>query len=159
LGLDYSKRMTVEQPAGAFLMIRRRVWEELSGFDERFYPLWFEDVDFCRRAADRGYLLYFEPAAVALHQGGHSIPKITVEMRRVYWYRSLFRYSAGHFGAVAFRVVCLAALAGSLVRALADSLCNRSLQPWAAFGKIVRLAGRCLLFGWRDEVVVSGPKS
>lgn len=159
LGLDYSKRMTVEQPAGAFLMIRRSVWEELGGFDERFYPLWFEDVDFCRRAADRGYVLYFEPEAVALHTGAHSIPKITVEMRRVYWYRSLLRYSAGHFGPVAFRVVCLAVLAGSFVRVLAQSVFHRSLEPWAAYGKIVRRAGRCLLFGWRDEVVVSGPAS
>ena len=42
LGLDYSKRMVVEQPAGAFLMIRRAVWSELGGFDEGFHPLWFE---------------------------------------------------------------------------------------------------------------------
>ena len=45
----------VEQPAGAFLMVRREVWEELGGFDESFFPLWFEDVDFCRRIRDRGY--------------------------------------------------------------------------------------------------------
>ena len=50
LGLDYSARIAVEQPAGAFLMIRRSVWQELNGFDEGFHPLWFEDVDFCRRA-------------------------------------------------------------------------------------------------------------
>jgi len=159
LGLDYSKRMTVEQPAGAFLMIRRTVWEELGGFDERFYPLWFEDVDFCRRVTDRGYLWYYEPQAVAVHAGAHSIPKITVEMRRVYWYRSLLRYAAGHFGPAALRVVCLAVLAGSFVRALAESALDWSLKPWAAFGKIARLAGRCLLFGWRDEVVVSGSAS
>ena len=157
LELDYSKRMTVEQPAGAFLMIRRAVWEELGGFDERFCPLWFEDVDFCRRAVDRGYLWYYEPQAVAGHSGAHSIPKITVEMRRVYWYRSLLRYAAGHFGSTALRVVCLAVLAGSFVRALADSARNRSLGPLTGYGRIVKLAGRCLLFGWRDEVVVSGP--
>ena len=158
-GLDYSRRMTVEQPAGAFLMIRRPVWEELGGFDERYYPLWFEDVDFCRRAVDRGYSWYYEPQAVAVHSGGYSIPKISVEMRRVYWYRSLLRYSAGHFGPAAFRVVCLAVLAGSGVRVLAESALNRSLEPVKAYGRIARLAGRCLLFGWRDEVVVSGPAS
>jgi GT2 family glycosyltransferase len=158
-GLDYSRRMTVEQPAGAFLMIRRPVWEELGGFDERFYPLWFEDVDFCRRAVDRGYLWYYEPQAVAAHVGAHSILKITVEMRRVYWYRSLLRYSAGHFRPAAVRVVCLAVLVGSFLRVLAESACRGSLKPWAAYGEIARLAGRCLLTGWRDEVAVSGPES
>jgi GT2 family glycosyltransferase len=159
LGLDYSRRMVVEQPAGAFLMIRRAVWEELGGFDERFYPLWFEDVDFCRRAVDRGSRWYYEPQAVAAHLGAHSIAKITVEMRRDYWYRSLIRYAARHFGSTAFRVVCLAVLAGSFARVLADSACKRSLEPWKGYGRIVMLAGRCLLFGWRDEVVVLGPVS
>jgi hypothetical protein len=159
LGLDYSRRMTVEQPAGAFLMIRRPVWKELGGFDERFYPLWFEDVDFCRRAVDRGYSWYYEPQALAVHAGAHSIQKISVEMRRDYWYGSLLRYSARHFGPAALRVVCLAVLAGCLVRVLAESAFNRSLAPLAAYGKTVRLAGRCLLFGWTDEVVVSGPAS
>src|SRR4051795_13575806 len=32
LGLDYNKRFEVEQPAGAFLMVRRTVWQELGGF-------------------------------------------------------------------------------------------------------------------------------
>ena len=50
LGMDYSTAMEVEQPAGAFLMIRRDAWEKLGGLDEDFYPLWFEDVDFLKRA-------------------------------------------------------------------------------------------------------------
>src|SRR5579862_1541183 len=82
--LDDSRAQAVEQPAGAFLMLRRAVWEELRGFDEGFWPLWFEDVDFCRRAADRGYCLYFVPEAVAKHTGAHSLSALTVEMRRVY---------------------------------------------------------------------------
>jgi GT2 family glycosyltransferase len=37
------------------------VWQELGGFDESFFPLWFEDVDFCRRAIDRGYQFVLRP--------------------------------------------------------------------------------------------------
>src|SRR5262245_46737796 len=55
LDADYSALSKVEQPAGAFLMVRRDVWEELRGLDEGFYPLWFEDVDFCRRAVNAGF--------------------------------------------------------------------------------------------------------
>jgi N-acetylglucosaminyl-diphospho-decaprenol L-rhamnosyltransferase len=158
MDLDYARRIVVEQPAGAFLMVRREVWRELGGFDEGFYPLWFEDVDFCRRAIDRGYLWYWEPGAVARHTGGHSIPKITVEMRRDYWYRSLLRYSARHFRPVEFRAVCLAVLTGSLLRVIIESAFRGSLKPLAVYGRVVRLACRCVVFGWRDEAVVSGPQ-
>ncbi|MEK7755042.1 MAG: glycosyltransferase, partial [Acidobacteriota bacterium] len=55
LDLDLSLDQDVEQPAGAFLLLRRDVWKQLDGFDERFYPVWFEDVDYCRRLSDAGY--------------------------------------------------------------------------------------------------------
>jgi GT2 family glycosyltransferase len=157
-GLDYSKRFPVEQPAGAFLMVRRAVWEEVGGFDEGFFPLWFEDVDFCRRLANGGYGLYYVPEAVAKHTGGHSIPRIAVEIRQFYWYRSLLRYSAKHFRPLSFRAVCLAVVTGSILRMMVELAFERSLQPMAVYGKVVRLASRCLVFGWGDEVVVSGPQ-
>jgi len=150
LNLDYSSRIAVEQPAGAFLMIRKAVWRELDGFDQGFHPLWFEEVDFCCRAAERGYRLYFVPSAVAKHAGGHSIPQIAVEMRRYYWYRSLLRYSAKHFRKPDFRAVCLAVVSGSILRSVIESARQRSLKPLAATGNIVRLAGRSFVFGWRQ---------
>jgi N-acetylglucosaminyl-diphospho-decaprenol L-rhamnosyltransferase len=151
LDLDYKCRSEVEQPAGAFLMLRRAVWQELGGFDEGYFPLWFEEVDFCRRAATRGYRLFFEPKAVAKHAGAHSISQLTVEMRRIYWYRSLLKYAARHFRPLAFRAVCLAVAAGSVLRMIAESVLERRLQPMAAYGEVVRLAGRALVFGWRTN--------
>ncbi len=147
LDLDPNGRATVEQPAGAFLMIRREVWEELGGFDEGFRPLWFEDVDFCRRAADRGYVLQYIPEAVAKHTGSHSITQLSMEKRRVYWYRSLLRYSARHFRPLAFRMVALAVAAGAVLRAIVESSTQRSLKPIAANASVVRLAGRCFWCG------------
>ena len=159
LKLDYSKRLEVEQPAGAFLMVRRAVWDELGGFDEGYFPVWFEDVDFCRRAIDRGYGLFYSPNAVAKHTGGHSVSRIGVERRRFYWYRSLLKYSAKHFPPLAFRGVCLAVVAGSLIRGVAESALYRSPKPMAAYGSVVRLASRCLIAGWRDEQEILVPTS
>jgi len=158
LQLNYNMRIPVEQPAGAFLMVRREVWRELGGFDESFFPLWFEDVDFCRRTLDGGYQLYYVPEAVAEHRGGHSVSQLSVEKRRVYWYGSLLRYSAKHFRPRHFRVVCLAVVAGSLLRSLGESVLQGSFKPLAAYGKVVRHAGRCLVFGWGDGAVASGPE-
>ena len=157
IGLDYTIRQEVEQPAGAFLMVRRAVWQELGGFDEGFFPLWFEDVDFCRRTRDHGYRLYYVPEAVAKHTGAHSISQLTVEMRQIYWYGSLLRYSAKHFHPVALRAVCLAVVAGSLLRMVGDVVRRRSLRPMAAYGKVAQLASRCFFFGWRDGAVLPRP--
>jgi hypothetical protein len=147
LGLDYRTRLEVQQPAGAFLMIRREVWKELGGFDERFHPLWFEDVDFCRRAVDRGYRFFYEPRAVAKHTGGHSIGSLSLEMRRFYWYRSLLKYSAKHFRPLAFRGVSLAVMFGSVVRGVTQTVQERHFRPTAGYAAVVRLASRCFWFG------------
>jgi len=145
LALDYSKRFAVEQPAGAFLMIRREVWRELGGFDESFFPLWFEDVDFCRRAVERGYVFYYEPEAVAIHTGACSISQLELENRRLNWYSGVIHYAAKHFRPIMFRAVCLAVLAGAALRACATVFLKGG--P-AGFGKVARLAGGCLVLGW-----------
>jgi GT2 family glycosyltransferase len=148
LGLDVSSRSTVEQPAGAFFMVRRAVWQELGGLDESFFPLWFEDVDFCRRIRDRGFSLHYVPEAVAKHTGGHSVPRLPLEMRLIYWYRGLLRYSAKHFRPLAFRAVCLAVVTGCFLRGIAESASNRSLRPMSAYGKVAGFAARCLFCGF-----------
>ncbi len=157
LDLDCGVRGEVEQPAGAFLMVRREVWQELGGFDESFFPLWFEDVDFCRRARGRGYRIVYEPGGIAKHSGAHSTAHLTVEMRRIYWYCSLLKYAAKHLRPMGYRAVCLAVAAGSVLRMIAESIQARRILPMAAYGEVVRLAGRALLSGRRDQSVVTGP--
>ncbi len=51
---------------GACLMMRRRVFEELDGFDESF-PLSYNDVDLCLRAHQAGYRNVFTPYAKLFH--------------------------------------------------------------------------------------------
>jgi N-acetylglucosaminyl-diphospho-decaprenol L-rhamnosyltransferase len=148
-GRDYKAQFIVEQPAGAFFMVRREIWRELGGMDEGFYPVWFEDVDFCKRVQQRGLTLYYVPKAVAKHTGGHSVGRIGLEMRPFYWYRSLLRYAAKYFQRGAFRVVCLSVVLGCFLRGLVESATERSIKPMQAYGKGIRLAGRSLVFGFR----------
>jgi len=145
LGFDFSTPGDVEQPAGAFLMIRRDVWQELHGFDERFYPLWFEDVDFCWRARERGYRMYYTPNAVAKHTGGHSLVKISLENRQLYWYRSLLGFAAKHYRSSTVRMVGLAVFFGSIPRMLWGIAAFRSLTPISVGSKTMGLAGKTFI--------------
>ena len=128
-------------------MFRREVWQQLGGLDEAFYPIWFEDVDFCKRLRDHGYQVYYEPRAVAVHRGGHSIQKILLEKRELYWYGSLLKYSFKHFARGVSRLLCLAVIVGSLLRMIMGMALERSLKPLAVYGGVMRLAGNYLLFG------------
>jgi GT2 family glycosyltransferase len=141
----------VEQPAGAFLMFRKDVWERLGGLDEGFHPIWFEDVDFCRRAAAAGYPARYVSEVAAIHSGAHSISQIPQRCRASYWCASLLRYAAKHFRSSAYRGLCLAVLLTSVPRAVAGMIRERSLFPLLSSFRIMRFAGRGLSSGAVQE--------
>ena len=145
LDRDLDQPGTTEQPAGAFLMFQRDVWKTLGGFDEQFHPVWFEDVDFCRRALDAGYRIQYEPSAMASHEGGHSVSRMPAASRTHYWCVSLLRYAAKHFRPFAFRGICAAVVLSSVPRMVAGMISERSLSPLVTYWKMMRFAGACLL--------------
>ncbi len=155
LGLPLDTPCDVEQPAGAFLLVRRAAWQGIGGFDERFQPVWFEDVDFCLRLDRSGYRIRFIPGVRAQHIGGHSVARMSSKCQQLYWYGSLLKYAAKHFRPAGTRAVCAAVLLGSVPRMLVGVLLQRSLKPLAVFGNVIRLAGRCLVSGRVQEIGVS----
>ncbi len=96
LDLDYAKPQEVDQPAGACLAVRREAWTSIGGFDERFFPVWFEDVDFCRRLRALNWKIFYSPSAGFLHSGGHSVSQLSIGDRQIFWYRNLLRYWRKH---------------------------------------------------------------
>jgi N-acetylglucosaminyl-diphospho-decaprenol L-rhamnosyltransferase len=137
LGLGQSAAADVEQPAGAFLMFSRLAYEKVGGFDERFYPVWFEDVDFCARLKEAGYRVRYTPEAVANHTGGHSVGTLSMEIRQRYWYGSLLEYAAKHYPPPALRAVCFAVMLGAGFRTLPALLRAISGSGNAGLGKDV----------------------
>jgi N-acetylglucosaminyl-diphospho-decaprenol L-rhamnosyltransferase len=137
----------VDQPAGAFLAIKRTAWRELGGLDEAFRPVWFEDVDICKRAKEKGYQVYYVPSAAARHSGGHSVGKLPWDRRQGYWYGNLLRYAGKHFGASALAFLCFAVIAGSVSRMVVGLFLWRSARPLSAFARVIRLAGLYLVAG------------
>lgn len=137
---------SVEQPAGAFMLFETRLWREMGGFDERFFPIWFEDVDFCKRALERGSIQYL-PAVTARHRGGASIELLDWECRELYWYASLLKYASKHFSPLTFRGLCGAVVLGSAVRMLAALFVRRTLKAITVYAKTAGFAARCVVSG------------
>ncbi len=63
---DGSERRPVAWVTGGCLLVRRDCLEELAGLDESFF-LYYEDVDFCRRAADAGWSVWYDPSLEVTH--------------------------------------------------------------------------------------------
>lgn len=59
---------------GAALCVRRSVWEELGGLDNRFFAH-MEEIDFCWRARLHGYEVAVVPQSCIYHLGGGTLPQ------------------------------------------------------------------------------------
>jgi GT2 family glycosyltransferase len=99
---DHATTRSVGQVMGAFLVIRRDLFEELGGFDERFF-VYYEDLDLCLRAHRAGWDVLHCAEATARHEGGGTTSQ--VKGRRLsYLLTSRVLFAAKHFsraGAVA----------------------------------------------------------
>jgi GT2 family glycosyltransferase len=88
----------VAQPAAAALALRRAVFEAVGGFDEGYWPAWFEDVDLARRLAGRGARLLYHPDAVFRHRIGSSVSALGYGAFLEAYDRNLARYLDRHHG-------------------------------------------------------------
>jgi len=92
---DHRRDAWVEQPQGAFLLARREVVEAAGPWDESF-PMFFSDVDWCKRVHDAGYRIRFTAAVQVEHRQGHSVlrhrPRMILSS-----HRSFIRYFWKHY--------------------------------------------------------------
>jgi GT2 family glycosyltransferase len=62
----------VDYCSGALLATPRALFMELGGFDVRFKPAYYEDVDYCFTLREKGYRVYYQPESVIVHFEGTS---------------------------------------------------------------------------------------
>ena len=141
LDRDRTAGFSVQQPAAAALAVRREVLTACGGFDERFVPAWFEDVDLCARLAQFGDLRYW-PDAVFEHQGGVAARGLGYDRFLPIYYTNAVRYWRKHHGAAAARLFGFLVVAGMLLRLAALPL-RRELprgrrEAARAYGRVMK---------------------
>ena len=63
---DHQSVKEVDWVQGSAMLIKRSLFEELSGFDERFF-MYFEDIDLCRRIWQTGLKVFYYPKSEMIH--------------------------------------------------------------------------------------------
>jgi N-acetylglucosaminyl-diphospho-decaprenol L-rhamnosyltransferase len=117
---DHQQNRRVDHVIGAFYLVRRSLFEQLGGFDERYF-VYLEDLDFSLRAREAGWHSYFLASARAFHRGGGTSDQVRAE-RLLYLLRSRLHYARRHFSPARAAAVRLATLSVEPVVRIAAAL-------------------------------------
>jgi GT2 family glycosyltransferase len=79
----------------AFLLLRRELFDELGGFDERF-RLYGEDIELCYRAAKAGWERWYVPQAVVRHRYAAEIDRKLLTRQTLWHWRGIARFVRKH---------------------------------------------------------------
>ena len=85
--------------SGAAFVVRREVFERIGGLDEGYF-LYFEEVDFCRRARRAGWTCWTVADARIVHREGSSTGIREARRRPAYWFESRRRYFTKSYGTI-----------------------------------------------------------
>jgi len=68
----YNRTADADYVSGACMIIRKELWEDIGGFDERYSPAYYEETDLAMEVRKRGFRVAYEPASVVVHFEGVS---------------------------------------------------------------------------------------
>jgi hypothetical protein len=103
--------------SGASMLIRREVFEQAGLFDEGYF-LYYEETDFCIRAAKCGWQCWYVPESRIVHLVGKSTGVTggtRLKRRPAYWFESRHRYYTKHHGRLYGSMADLALAAGTVI--------------------------------------------
>lgn len=67
----FRESRSVDWITGCCFVIRKELFEELGGWDERYFA-YFEDVDLCRRIIQKDHKIAYNPSATVIHHHSSS---------------------------------------------------------------------------------------
>ncbi len=118
--------------SGGFFMIRRDLWEEMSGLDERFF-LYCEEVDLCLRLSQSGHGLRQIAAAKAYHQIAHG--NFQSPLRRLYQAAGTMEFLKKHWPLPKRIIAAVLIWKAALLRVILGTLLGWHSDRLATAGK------------------------
>lgn len=100
---DHKTSRYVDQVMGAFMFMRRSVFEEVGYFDEQFF-VYSEELDFSKRLSELGGKSYFNATINAIHIGEGTTSTVK-DFRLFLNLRSRLLYARKHFKATGYLLI------------------------------------------------------
>lgn len=92
---DYQKEQEIDQAMGAFLLVRKEIFEKVGLLDENYW-IWFEEVDFCKKVKAVNYQIVYTPKTQIIHHFGQSFGQLLNLERQSIFNKSLLYYFRKH---------------------------------------------------------------
>ncbi len=153
--LDEQEIHEVEVLAGAFMLLRRSVLEEIGLLDEAFF-MYGEDIDLSYRIIQAGYKNYYFPEATIIHYKGESTKKGSLNYVKAF-YTAMIIFARKHFRGDKARLFVLMLQAAIYFRALVTVASNflakvylPVLDAAVIFGGLVFLKNFWAVYHFRD---------
>jgi GT2 family glycosyltransferase len=141
---DHGTTRRVDHVMGAFYLIRRSVFQEVNGFDERFF-VYLEDLDLSLRTRRAGWEIVFLASARVYHRSGGTSEQVKA-MRLFYALHSRIRYGYKHFAWWTATSLALGTLflepAARVARAIALRSPCQIGETLRGYGLLLRALGR-----------------
>lgn len=118
--LPENKTCEVDVLAGAFIIVPRKIFSEISGFDESFF-MYGEDIDLSYRIQKAGYKNYYFAGTTILHFKGESAKKGSLNYVRMF-YKAMSVFAKKHYGGSRAGVYNFFIQSGILLRGMASAL-------------------------------------
>jgi GT2 family glycosyltransferase len=113
---SHDRERSVDWVTGACCLVRREAYEQVGGFDERFF-MYAEETDWQKRMREQGWQIAFTPATQVMHRGGASGASEKSKIDR-HFFGSLDRYELKHHGLGGLISLRAAMLVGGSIRAI-----------------------------------------
>lgn len=95
--LDENNSYEVDALSGAFMMIRKSVYDQIGGFDQQFF-MYGEDLDLCYRIQKAGYKVYYFHETEIIHYKGESTKRSSIDETKIF-YQAMQLFVRKHFAA------------------------------------------------------------
>lgn len=82
--LDENQTYEVDAISGAFMMMRRELYEKIGGFDSQFF-MYGEDLDLCYRSQKAGFRNYYYHDTQIIHYKGESTKRSSLDETKVFY--------------------------------------------------------------------------
>lgn len=127
-----AEKTRVDWVAGASVLVRGKMLEEIGLFDETFF-LYFEETDLCKRGAAAGWDCWYVPEARVVHIGSVSTGMKTWQRIPAYWFASRRHYFVKNHGRAYAALAWISKLAGGAIHNARCALTGRSRQDPRGF--------------------------
>jgi GT2 family glycosyltransferase len=145
---DHEDSRYVDQVMGAYFLVRNSLFQQLNGFDERFF-VYFEEVDFSLRANRSGWKTYFLASTQCFHRGCGTTDQVkayrlfySLQSRILYAFKNMSTVQAWWLSLTTLFIEPLTRMLQGTIRFAPSQVAEVAHGYWLLYRKLPRIIHR-----------------